>query len=69
MSDTTINIGLIDFEDLKLLEALEHVKSVAARESHAPSFEVAFAVASVANATARWRDSPRWEDVVGLRMD
>ncbi len=39
MSDATINIGLIGFEDLKLIEALEHLKSVAAEESHAPSFE------------------------------
>ncbi len=69
MSDTTINIGLIDFEDLKLLEALQYLRSMAAEESYVPSFEVAFAVASVANATSRWRDSPRWEDVVGLRMD
>jgi hypothetical protein len=39
MSDATINIGLISVEDLKLIEALEHLKSVAAEESHAPSFE------------------------------
>ncbi len=31
MSDATINIGLIGFADLKLIEALEHLKSVAAK--------------------------------------
>lgn len=69
MSDATINIGLIGVEDLKRIEALGHLKSVAAGESHAPSFEDELAVASVANATARFRDSQRWEDVVSLRMD
>ncbi len=69
MSDATINIGLIGFEDLKLIEALEHLESVAAEESHAPSFEDALVVASVANAIARSWDSQRWEDVVSLRMD
>lgn len=39
MSDDTINVGLIGFEDPKLIEALEHLESVAAEESHAPSFE------------------------------
>ena len=69
MSDATINIGPIGLEDLKLIEALEYLKSVAAGESHAPSFEDELAVASVANATARFRDWQRWEDVVSLRMD
>ena len=69
MSDATINIGPIGVEDLKLIEALEYLKSVAAGKSHAPSFEDELAVASVANATARFRDSQRWEDVVSLGMD
>ena len=55
MSDATINIGPIGVEDMKLIEALEHLKSVAAEESHAPSLEDELAVACVANATARSR--------------
>lgn len=69
MSDATINIGLIGFEDLKLIEALEHLEPGAAEESHAPSFEDELAVAFVTTASARSRDSRRWEDVVSLRMD
>ena len=59
----------IGFDDLKLIEALEYLKSVAAGKPHAPSFEDALAVASVANAMARSWDSRQWEDVVSLRVD
>ncbi len=59
----------IGFEDLKLIEALEYLKSVAAGKPHTPGFEDALAVASVANAIARSWDSRQWEDVASLRMD
>ncbi len=69
MSDATINIGLIGFEDLKLIEALEHLKSVAAEESHTPSFEDALRSHLAQTPQPGRGDWQRWEDVVSLRMD
>lgn len=59
----------IGFEDLKTIEALEFLKSVAMGRPHSPSFSDALANASVAAAMVRsWR-SERWEDVVSLHLD
>jgi len=59
----------IGFEDLKTIEALEFLKSVAAGRPHSPSFSDALANASVAAAMVRSWGSERWEDVVSLRLD
>jgi predicted dehydrogenase len=59
----------IGYEDMKLIEALEFLKSVAAGRQHRPSFADALANASVAAAMARSWASERWEDVVSLRLD
>lgn len=59
----------IGFEDLKTIEALEFLRSVAMGRPHSPSFGDALANASVAAAMVRsWR-SERWEDVVSLHLD
>jgi predicted dehydrogenase len=59
----------LGYEDLKTIEALEFLTSVAAGRPHSPSFGDALANASVAAAMVRsWR-SERWEDVVSLRLD
>jgi predicted dehydrogenase len=59
----------IGFEDLKTIEALEFLKSVAAGRPHSPGFSDALANASVAAAMVRSWSSERWEDVVSLRLD
>ena len=59
----------LGYEDLKIIEALEFLKSVVAGEPHSPSFEDALAAASVAAAMVRSWESERWEDVVSLRID
>jgi predicted dehydrogenase len=59
----------LGFEDLKLIEALEFLRSVVAGRPHSPSFTDALANASVAAAMVRSWSSERWEDVVSLRID
>jgi predicted dehydrogenase len=59
----------IGYEDLKVIEALEFLKSVVADRPHRPGFDDALAVASVAAAMVRSWETERWEDVVSLRMD
>jgi predicted dehydrogenase len=59
----------IGYEDLKLIEALEYLKSVAAGHPHHPGFDDALSVASVLDAMTRSWSSERWEDVVSLRID
>ncbi len=59
----------IGFEDLKTIEALEFLKSVAVGRPHSPSFSDALANASVAAAMVRSWKSERWEDVVSLHLD
>ena len=59
----------IGYEDLKLIEALEFLTSVAAGRAHDPGFTAALANASVASAMIRSWTSERWEDVVSLRID
>ncbi|HEY7701055.1 MAG TPA: Gfo/Idh/MocA family oxidoreductase [Candidatus Limnocylindrales bacterium] len=59
----------IGFEDMKLIEALEFLRSVAAGREHHPTFGDALANASVAAAMVRSWSSERWEDVTSLRVD
>jgi predicted dehydrogenase len=59
----------LGYEDLKIIEALEFLKSVTAGQAHSPSFGDALANASVAAAMVRSWESERWEDVVSLRQD
>lgn len=59
----------IGFEDMKLIEALEFLRSVAAGREHHPNFGDAVANASVAAAMVRSWSSERWEDVTSLRVD
>jgi predicted dehydrogenase len=59
----------IGFEDMKLIEALEFLKSVVAGRQHRPGFSDALANASVAAAMARSWSSERWEDVTSLKID
>ena len=59
----------VGYEDMKLIEALEFLKSVAAGRPHSPNFGEALANASVAAAMVRSWSSGRWEDVVSLRID
>ena len=59
----------LGYEDLKLIEAFEFLKSVEAGRPHEPGFADALAVASVSAAMERSWESDRWEDVVDLRID
>ena len=59
----------LGFEDMKLIEALEFLRSVEAGRQHHPGFGDALANASVAAAMVRSWSSERWEDVTSLRLD
>ena len=59
----------IGYEDMKLIEALEYMRSVEAGREHQPGFVDALANQSVAAAMARSFASERWEDVTSLRLD
>ena len=59
----------LGFEDMKLIEALEFLRSVEAGRQHQPGFGEALANASVAAAMVRSWSSERWEDVTSLRLD
>ena len=59
----------LGYEDMKIIEALEFLKSVVSGTPHRPGFEDALAAASVAAAMVRSWESERWEDVVSLRID
>lgn len=59
----------LGYEDLKLIEAFEFLRSVEAGRQHQPGFTEALANASVAAAMVRSWSSERWEDVVSLRID
>ena len=59
----------LGYEDLKIIEALEFLKSVRDNTPHSPSFSDSLATASVAAAIIRSWESERWEDVVDLRID
>ena len=59
----------LGYEDMKLIEALEYLRSVEAGRQHRPGFSEALANASVAAAMARSWASGHWEDVISLRLD
>jgi len=59
----------IGYEDMKLIEALEFLRSVEAGRQHQPGFVDALANQAVAAAMARSFASERWEDVTSLRLD
>jgi predicted dehydrogenase len=59
----------LGFEDMKLIEALEFLRSVEAGRRHRPDLGDALANASVAAAIVRSWASERWEDVTSLRID
>ncbi len=59
----------IGYEDMKLIEALEFLRSVEAGRQQQPGFVDALANQSVAAAMARSFASERWEDVTSLRLD
>jgi predicted dehydrogenase len=54
---------------MKLIEALEFLRSIEAGRRHRPDFGDALANASVAAAMVRSWSSERWEDVSSLRID
>jgi predicted dehydrogenase len=59
----------LGYEDMKLIEAVEFLRSVEAGRQHRPGFTDALANASVAAAMIRSWASERWEDVTSLRLD
>jgi predicted dehydrogenase len=59
----------LGYEDMKLIEALEFLRSVEAGRQHRPGFTEALANASVAAAMVRSWSSGAWEDVVSLRIE
>ncbi len=59
----------IGYEDLKVIEALEFLKSVVAGHQGTVGFAEALAAAEVEAAMARSWDSGTWEDVTSLRID
>jgi predicted dehydrogenase len=58
----------IGYEDMKVIETLEFLKSVAAEKQHYPNFSDAVAVASVLDAMTRSWQSEKWESVVDLTV-
>jgi predicted dehydrogenase len=58
----------IGFEDMKVIEALEYLKAVAAGTQHHPGFADALAVAGVLDAMTRSWDSEQWEAVADLTL-
>jgi hypothetical protein len=61
-------IGL-GYEDLKVIEAYEFLKSVAAGKQGSPGFAEALAVANVQTAVERSWESERWEKVESIRLE
>jgi len=59
----------IGYEDLKVFEALEFLKSVVVGRQDTVGFAAALAAAEVEAAMARSWDSGTWEDVTRLRVD
>ncbi|MCH7668897.1 MAG: Gfo/Idh/MocA family oxidoreductase [Acidobacteria bacterium] len=59
----------IGFEAMKVIEALEFLKSVAAGEQHSPGLQHAVAVASVLDAMVRSWESDGWESVINLTIE
>jgi predicted dehydrogenase len=59
----------IGYEDLKVIEAYEFLKSVAEGKQGTPGFAEALAVANVQTAVERSWESGRWEKVGSIRLD
>ncbi len=59
----------LGYEDMKVIEALEYLKSVVAGKPHHPGFDDALATASVLHAMTMSWESDGWEDVVSLRIE
>ena len=59
----------LGYEDMKAIEALEFLRSIAAGRSHSPGFGDALANASVAAAMIKSWTSEAWEPVTSLRID
>ncbi|MGH8871233.1 MAG: Gfo/Idh/MocA family protein [Acidimicrobiia bacterium] len=59
----------IGYEDMKVIEALEFLKSVGEDRPHHPGFDDALAVADVQAAMVRSWESGTWEEVTSLRID
>lgn len=59
----------IGYDDLKVIEALEFLKSARAGRRHSPDFADALAVAEVQSAMARSWESRQWEPVTSMRID
>ncbi len=59
----------LGYEDMKIIEALEFLKSIEAGQRFRPDFGDALATGSVAAAMVRSWETERWEDVVSLRID
>ncbi len=59
----------LGYEDMKLIEAVEFLRSVEAGRQLQPGVSDALANASVAAAMARSWASERWEDVTSLRLE
>ena len=59
----------IGYDDLKVIEAFEFMKSVAAGEQSRPGFAEALAVADVLAAMIRSWETGGWEEVTSLRKD
>lgn len=57
----------LGYEDMKIIEAWQFLKSVAAGQQAAPGFAEALAVADVHAAMIRSWESRGWEDVISLR--
>ena len=58
----------LGYEDMKVIEAHQFLKAVAAGEASAPGFAEALAVADVHAAMVRSWQSGGWEDVTSLRL-
>lgn len=59
----------IGYEDMKIFESLEFLKSVVAGRPHHPGFDDALAVASVLAAMSKSWESEQWENIVSLKID
>ncbi len=59
----------IGYEDMKVIEALEYLKSVRDGVQGSPGFAEALAVAEVQTAMIRSWQSGSWEEVTSLRID
>jgi len=59
----------LGYEDMKIIEAVQFLKGVAAERPFHPDFADALRNASVAAAMVRSWESERWEDVVSLSLE